>query len=104
MATPKALQVYCQNVLEVIKYLFGNSMFAEEMYYHTEKVFDANGKCLYTEIWISNWWWEVQSKLPNGATVILIILNSDATQLDKLGHQQVHSMYIMIGNIPKKLH
>jgi len=102
-AAPKAPQVYCRNVLEVVKYLFGNPMFAEEMHYRAEKVFDANGKRLYNEIWTSDWWWEVQSKLPNGATVIPIILNSDATQLDKLGHQQVHPMYITIGNIPKKL-
>src|SRR5579871_6511737 len=94
-------QVYCYNVLEVIKCLFGNPMFAGEMHFCAERVFDENGKCLFNEIWTSDWWWDVQSKLLIGSTVIPILLNSDATHLDTLGHQKVHPMYIMIGNIPK---
>jgi hypothetical protein len=43
----------------------------------------------------------MQSKLPNGSTVIPIILNSDATHLDVLGRQKVHPIYLTIGNIPK---
>jgi len=36
--------------------------------------------------------------------VILIIINSDVTHLDVLGHQKVHPVYITIGNIPKTMH
>jgi hypothetical protein len=35
--------------------------------------------------------------------VIPIILNSDVTHLDKLGHQKVHPVYMTIGNIPKEI-
>jgi hypothetical protein len=102
-ATPDTPQVYCRNVLEVIKSLFGNPMFCGEMHFRAERVFDENGKRLYNEIWTSDWWWEIQSKLPSGSTVIPIMLNSDATHLDILGRQKVHPMYITIGNIPKKI-
>jgi len=30
---------------------------------------------------MADWWWETQEQLPLGATVVLIILASDKTQL-----------------------
>ena len=96
-------QIYCRDVVEVVKSLFGNPIFDGQMHFRAERIFDESGKRLFNEIWTSDWWWEIQSKLPNGSTVIPIMLNSDATHLDKLGHQKVHPIYITIGNITKKI-
>ena len=53
-------KLFFQDALEVVKFLFGNSMFAKKMYFHAESNFDENGKHLFNEVWISDWWWEVQ--------------------------------------------
>ena len=53
-------QVYCRNVLEVVKSLFGNPKFDGEIHFCAEKIYDDDGKCLYNEIWMTDWWWDVQ--------------------------------------------
>ena len=55
--TPK---IFFQDALEVIKFLFGNTMFDGKMYFHAERIFDENGKHLFNELWTSDWWWEIQ--------------------------------------------
>ena len=97
-----APQVYCCDIVEVVKSLFGNLIFDGQMHFCTERIFDESRKHIFNEIWTSDWWWEIQSKLPNWATVILIMLNSDATLLNKLGHQKVHPIYITIGKIQRR--
>jgi len=46
-------------------------------------------------------WWEItQESLPLGASLLSIILYSDATTTDTLGKSQLHPIYVSLGNIP----
>jgi hypothetical protein len=53
------------------------------MYFYAEKIFNEIGKQLFNKIWTGDWWWEIQSRLPDGSMVIPIMLNSDSTHLTK---------------------
>lgn len=57
LAIPK---IFFRNALEVVKFLFGNTMFNGKMHFCAERIFDENGKRLFNELWTSNWWWEIQ--------------------------------------------
>ena len=49
--TPK---IFFQDALEVVKFLFGNTIFDGKMYFYTKRIFDKNGKHLFNELWTSN--------------------------------------------------
>jgi hypothetical protein len=57
------------------------------------------GQRIYHEQYNGQWWERVQSSLPNGATVLSIILYSDATTCDHLGKTSEHPIYLTLGNI-----
>src|SRR5688572_25671984 len=46
------------------------------------------------------WWKTTEESLPPGAKLLSIILYSDATTTDTLGKNQLHPIYVSIGNIP----
>jgi len=46
------------------------------------------------------WWKTTEETLPPGAKLLSIILYSDATTTDTLGKNQLHPIYVSIGNIP----
>ena len=46
------------------------------------------------------WWKITQESLPIGASILSIILYSDATTMDTLGKSQLHPIYVSLGNIP----
>jgi Plavaka transposase len=46
------------------------------------------------------WWKTTEDFLPAGAKLLSIILYSDATTTDTLGKNQLHPIYVSIGNIP----
>jgi len=46
------------------------------------------------------WWKITQESLPIGASLLSIILYSDATTTDTLGKSQLHPIYLSLGNIP----
>ncbi len=55
-----------------------------------------------TSRWTAKAWWALQHQLPEGATVIPIILGSDKTQLSVFtGDKSSWPVYLTIGNIPK---
>ncbi|KAG1852292.1 hypothetical protein DFJ58DRAFT_906413 [Suillus subalutaceus] len=52
----------------------------------------------------SNWWWEMQGRLPQGAVVAPVILASDKTSLLQFrGDQEVWPVYLTLGNISKEI-
>ncbi|KAI6133424.1 hypothetical protein EDD16DRAFT_1434488, partial [Pisolithus croceorrhizus] len=53
-------------------------------------------------MWTGNWWWDIQSKLPEGAVVMPVILSSDKTSLSQFsGDKKAWPVYLTIGNISK---
>jgi hypothetical protein len=46
--------------VEIVRTLFGNPLFKNEMVFTAEKHTDAQGGRIYSEIHWSNWWWDLQ--------------------------------------------
>jgi hypothetical protein len=100
----KSLTIYYRDALECVRSIFSQPNLLEHMEYAPKRIFDDQGNRIYNDLSSSNWWWETQAKLPNGATVLPIILGSDATQLSVLsGNAKAWPVYISIGNVSKSV-
>ncbi|KAJ1299410.1 hypothetical protein OPQ81_002640 [Rhizoctonia solani] len=100
------IEIWVRDIIEVVKELIGNSAYGKQLVFVPQKIFlDAekqNQKI--DEMWTANWWSRIQELLPPGATVVPIILSSDATQLTNFsGGKSAWPVYISIGNIPKHI-
>ena len=99
-----SLTFHYRNALDCVRSLFSQTSLLGHMEYAPKRMFDAQGNRIYTDLSSSNWWWEIQAKLPSGATVLPVILGSDATQLSILsGNAKAWPVYISIGNISKSV-
>ncbi|KAF8151363.1 hypothetical protein B0H34DRAFT_678011 [Crassisporium funariophilum] len=87
------VELWHRNPLECIVKLFSNSKFKGKQVYTPICVFrNADGtNCKYSEMWTSNWWWEIQELLEDGATVCPIIH----------GNKMAWPVNLSIGNIQK---
>ncbi|KIJ47005.1 hypothetical protein M422DRAFT_164529 [Sphaerobolus stellatus SS14] len=55
-------------------------------------------------MWTAEWWWEMQERLPEGATIAPLIVFSDKTVLTQfIGDKQAWPVYLTIGNISKDI-
>ncbi|KAG8938412.1 hypothetical protein FRC04_008937, partial [Tulasnella sp. 424] len=94
--------LYYRDLNEAIDYLFGNSSYSKTMDYVPRRIFEANGDRVYHEFCTGDGWWEAQSKVPAGTTIIPIILASDKTTLTShTGGRMAHPLYLTLGNIRK---
>ncbi|KAI0668004.1 hypothetical protein C8Q78DRAFT_1071683 [Trametes maxima] len=84
----------------------GNPSFCDSLRYTPERQYaDAEGKTrIFSNMMTGNWWWDVQMKVPEGATVAPIILASDKTTLSCMsGDKSAWPVYLTIGNIDKEV-
>ncbi|KAI5982757.1 hypothetical protein EDC04DRAFT_2874303 [Pisolithus marmoratus] len=98
------LELWWHDPIECIQELMGNLAFWDVMSYMPEHAYtDANGENhIYDEMWMGNWWQDVQTKLPDGAVVAPVILSSDKTTLSQFsGDKKAWLVYLTIGNISK---
>ncbi|KAL0581893.1 hypothetical protein V5O48_000122 [Marasmius crinis-equi] len=98
------VELWYRDPIECIRELMGNPMFREATRYVPEKLFtDAAGTNeVFNEMWTAEWWWKIQERLPEGATVTPVILSSDKTKLSQFrGDQSAWPVYLTIGNISK---
>ena len=58
---------------------------------------------IYDEMHTGGWWWRTQEEIPDGGTIIPILLASDKTMLSlHHGDQSAWPIYITIGNLDRK--
>ncbi|KAF8207986.1 hypothetical protein K438DRAFT_1574672 [Mycena galopus ATCC 62051] len=99
--------MWCRDPVECVRDLVGNTTFKTQAY-EPCRIFKTfvdgkYGNQEVNEMWTADWWWEIQKLLPEGATLVPIILASDKTQLTRFsGDQQAWPVYLTIGNIDKK--
>ncbi|CCO35137.1 hypothetical protein BN14_09252 [Rhizoctonia solani AG-1 IB] len=89
-----------------VKELLGNIAYGKQLVFVPQKIYlnGTGGQRKIDEMWTADWWNEIQAKLPPGATIIPIIISSDATQLTNFsGGKSAWPVYITIGNIPKSI-
>jgi hypothetical protein len=95
-----------QDIMSLITFLLSHRPFAHEMKYAPSRSF--TGKTdhpvrVYHELHSGDWWWDVQESLPDGATVVPIILAVDKTQLSLIsGDVAAWPVYVTIGNLSRE--
>ncbi|KAK0477417.1 hypothetical protein IW261DRAFT_1634689 [Armillaria novae-zelandiae] len=98
------LEMWFHNPLEIIHELIGNPVFKDVMAYAPIQLFtDPEGpNQVFNEMWMGEWWWKIQERLPPGVTIAPLILSSDKTLLSQFcGNKTAWPIYLTIGNIAK---
>ncbi|EPQ51466.1 hypothetical protein GLOTRDRAFT_132835 [Gloeophyllum trabeum ATCC 11539] len=100
------LELWRRDPVECIRELFENPAFRDKLSYVPEHVYrdEAGNIRIYDEMWTADWWWDIQERLPKGATVAPVILSSDKTKLSQFrGDKAAWPVYLTIGNIEKSV-
>ncbi|KAF8893149.1 hypothetical protein BD779DRAFT_1468164 [Infundibulicybe gibba] len=100
------MELWFRNPIDCVKELIGNPTFKDHISYTPERVFTSNNgdNRVLDEMWMADWWWDTQNKLPDGATIAPIILASDKTQLSQFqGDKKAWPVYLTLGNISKEI-
>ncbi|KAF7370021.1 hypothetical protein MSAN_00632100 [Mycena sanguinolenta] len=98
------VELWWRDPVECVKELIGNPAFRDVMRYAPEKLYaDKDGTIeVVDEMWTASWWWEIQKRLPPGATIAPLILSSDKTMLSNFrGDNSAWPVYLTVGNISK---
>ncbi|KAG9086653.1 hypothetical protein FS749_003498 [Ceratobasidium sp. UAMH 11750] len=103
----RLMVVYVRDVVGVIRELMGNNRFKRHMRYAPERHWTskARRKRVFGEMWTGDWWWTMQMIMADPqATIALLIIASDKTNLSLISREQVASpVYLTIGNISKRI-
>jgi hypothetical protein len=86
-----------------LEFLLGHRPFASRLAWApVKKYYGSQNTRVYDEMHTGEWWWEKQSELPPGATVVPVILSTDKTLMTQLrGDQSAWPVYITIGNLTR---
>ncbi|KAJ7462850.1 hypothetical protein FB451DRAFT_1494885 [Mycena latifolia] len=96
-------ELWWRDPVECVEELIGNPAFRDAMRYAPEKLYVDETTEVVNEMWTASWWWEIQKRLPPGATVAPLILSSDKTMLSNFrGDNTAWPVYLTIGNIGKE--
>lgn len=97
--------IYYRDILSVIRYLIGHKPFAHHLHFAPEQHFYMDNDReirTYHELYTADWWWETQERLPEGATVVPLLLATDKTQLThQHGDKSAWPVYLTIGNLDR---
>ncbi|KAG1760626.1 hypothetical protein EDD22DRAFT_980541 [Suillus occidentalis] len=99
-------ELFMRDPVECIKELWANPAYLDHLTYAPERRFTDEGKVerIYDELMSGDWSWEAQTLLPDGATLVPVILSSDKTQLCQFrGDKTAYPVYLTIGNISKSI-
>jgi hypothetical protein len=89
---------------EVVRFLIGHVPFREHLHYEPVQLWRDESKMVrvYNELYTGDWWWETQSKLPPGSTVVPILIAVDKTLMTMLhGDTVCWPVYMTIGNLDR---
>ncbi|KAI0643893.1 hypothetical protein C8Q79DRAFT_914885 [Trametes meyenii] len=98
------VELWKRDPVDCIRELIGNPLYCHAIQYAPEKHYaDAEGKTrIFGNLFMGDWSWNVQGKLPPGATVASVILASDKTMLSRMsGDKSAWPVYLTLGNIDK---
>ena len=94
--------IYCRDILKCIQFLLAHLPFTEDLNFAPVQLFDSADNWIYLEMNSGDWWWKTQEQLPNGASIIPVILTSDKTHLTNFsGDKSAGPLYMSIGQICK---
>ena len=97
-------QIRYRNIESILKFLIDHEPFEHHLSYAPVRQFcgTSNDNRIYDEIHTGNWWWRTQGKIPDGGTIIPVLLASDKTMLSlHHGDQSAWPIYITIRNLDR---
>ncbi|KAI0683707.1 hypothetical protein BC835DRAFT_1469393 [Cytidiella melzeri] len=100
----EVFELWKRDPIECIRELLSNPMFREHLQYAPERRYEDEWlkMPILSEMWSGAWWEKVQKLLPEGATLVPVILASDKRQLSNFsGDKSAWPVYLSIGNISK---
>ncbi|KAG1856535.1 hypothetical protein C8R48DRAFT_775939 [Suillus tomentosus] len=100
----QAIHLIWRDALEVTKQLFANPVYAKHMCYDPHYIYQGQER-QFGEFWTSDDAWKIQDQLPEGATIVPIVLASDKTPVTRhTGGLEMHPLFLTIGNIQADVH
>ncbi|KAG1858447.1 hypothetical protein DFJ58DRAFT_715865 [Suillus subalutaceus] len=101
--TVRPVELVWRDALEVVKQLFSDPTFANNMTFHPH-VANVNNQREYGDYMSADMAWKIQDHLPLGATQVPIILGSNKTPVTRLaGGIEMHPVFVTIGNIDSEV-
>ncbi|KAG1804964.1 uncharacterized protein HD556DRAFT_1283310 [Suillus plorans] len=101
--TARPMELIWRDGLEVVKDLFANPIFSNHMMYDPHLVMTGSER-EYGEFFTSERAFTIQNDLPEGATIVPIILASDKTPVTRMtGGLEMHPIFLTIGNIQSEV-
>ncbi|KAG1901031.1 uncharacterized protein F5891DRAFT_979914 [Suillus fuscotomentosus] len=95
----QAIHLIWRDALKVTKQLFANPVYAKHMCYDPHYIYQGQ-EHQFGEFWTSGDAWKIQDQLPEGATIVPIVLASDKTPVTRhTGGLEMHPLFLTIGNI-----
>ena len=98
--------IYYRDIINIIRFLLEHGPFENNLKYTPERYYivrleeDESTSRVYNEMYTGNWWWRTQEQIPDGGTVIPILISSDKTVLSQHhGDMAMWPVYISIGNL-----
>ncbi|KAG8854142.1 hypothetical protein FRB91_003976 [Serendipita sp. 411] len=91
--------------LQTIRELISRPSLAEYIEFSPKRIWSDATKTsrIYSEMTTGNWWWNIQANLPQGSTVVPVILGSDKTHLTEFtGDKKAWPIYMSVGNISSR--
>ncbi|KAG9088781.1 hypothetical protein FRC06_001853 [Ceratobasidium sp. 370] len=77
------IELWVRDIVEVVQELIRNTAYGNKLVFVPQRVKINNDPSSrkIDKMWTADWWMRIQKLLPPGATVVPIVLSSDATQL-----------------------
>ncbi|KAH7905010.1 hypothetical protein BJ138DRAFT_1233543 [Hygrophoropsis aurantiaca] len=100
--TTQPVHLYFRDSLDCIESLFNHPLFRDHMDFSPFRLYTTAERLIrvYTEWMSSDGAWEMQTKIPEGATLCGVVLSSDKTHITNMcGGRVAHPLLISLANI-----
>ena len=97
---PSTVKLQYSDVVSSIKFLLGHPPFALDLVYGPICQYNNKNERVYIEMHTGDWWWEMQEQLPDGSTIVPLLIGTDKTVLTQHhGDVAAWPVYLTIGNL-----
>lgn len=100
----ETFEVWYHDPIELIRFLIGYKPFAPDLVYAPVRDYNSDDERCFSQAHTANAWWNLQTQLPEGATVVPIQWMTDKTHLtNSRGDQTAYPCYMSIFNISREV-
>ncbi|KIK15956.1 hypothetical protein PISMIDRAFT_114217 [Pisolithus microcarpus 441] len=101
LPTRRALQVFYRDTIECLQHLIHSPSNSGQVHFVPKKIYSTVDRMqhIYTDWLTGDWAWELQDALPDGATLLGVVLPSDKMHITQVGNCQAHPLLISLANI-----